>query len=252
MKKLLLLTLGILLSTQVSYAALTDQLTHYYNFNANSTDSVGSSNGTDVNSPTYATGKIGNGFFCASASSQYTDIPNNVFPWGTNTVTINFWMKETSATVGLDAFFMVARTGQGVLLYNNVTNFDFAKPNVVSTNYLWTGIDTNWHMWTWVADGAGMRYYLDGNSTPVASNANATNFTDPLGDNIPLCAYRSGGTIQAGWYHNGAFDEMGIWTRALSTSEISQLYNSGAGLNPVAPAASSPTSFGFFWWRKHY
>lgn len=211
--------------------ALTDNLTAYYKFNSNANDSVGSNNGTEVNTPTYTSGNgsLGNCMSLASASSQYVTLPNAVFPWGTNTVTINFW-SNVATTAGINqAVFMVARTGQGAMIYMSFGVWDWAKPNVVSTNYTWAG-DSTWHMWTFVADGSGMRYYLDGNSTPVATNANTANFVDPIGDTIPVGAYRSGGTIQSGWYLNGKIQAMGIWSRALSTSEISQLYNSGSGL----------------------
>lgn len=213
--------------------------THYYNYTANSNDAVGSSNGTDTNTPTYTSGgKPGNALTLVSASSQYVSLPNGVFPWGTNTVSINMWIKMSS-TSGNQSWVMTARTGQGCLIYKSGTNtIDFAKPNVVSTTYNWTGIDTNWHMWTFVADGSGMRYYLDGNSTPVASNANTTNFTDPSGDTLEVGAYRSGGTIQAGWYNDGQTDSLGIWDVALSTSEIAELYNSGDGISYPFTAAS--------------
>lgn len=219
--------------------ALTDQLTAYYKFNSNANDSVGSNNGTEVNTPTYTTGNgsLGDCMSLASASSQYVTLPNGVFPWGTNTVTVNMWVNVAS-TAANQGVFMVARTSQGAMMYFSAAGWDFAKPNVVSLTYSFTG-DSAWHMWTFVADGSGMRYYKDGNSTPVASNANTAVFSDPSGDTIPVGAYRSGGSIQSGWYLNGKIQALGVWSRALSTSEISQLYASGSGLQYPFSASSS-------------
>lgn len=212
-------------------------LTHYYKTDSNFNDNKGSSNGTDVNSPTYTSGKISNAFTAVAASSQYSSLPNAVFPWATNTMSINLWLKFSN-TAGNQSMFMTARTGQGLLFYKSGTNtMDFSKPNVVSTTYNWTGIDTGWHMWTCVMDGSGMRVYLDGNSTPVASNANTANIVDPSGDTMEFGAYRSGGTIQSGWYLDGQMDEIGVWSTALSTTDIATLYNSGTGI--TYPDASS-------------
>ena len=36
----------------------------------------------------------------------------------------------------------------------------------------------------------------------------------------------------------GLLDEIGIWNRELSESEVTKLYNKGKGLNPLAPKAS--------------
>lgn len=253
MKKLLLTLLFSIAFTGIANAQLTTSLRAYYSFDTNSNDIYGSYNGTPVNSPTYTAGKIGNALTCSSASSQYVDLPNAVFPWGTNTFSVNMWIKMSN-TSGNRGWFMVARTGQGAMFYKSGTNIiDWAKPNVVSTSYTWTGIDTSLHMWTVVADGSGMRYYLDGNTTPVASNTNTTNFTDPgPGDLIPLCAYRSAGSLQAGWYFDGQIDEMGVWSKALSTSEITELWNGGNGNNFLASSSTQPTTLGFFRFFKRF
>lgn len=63
-------------------------------------------------------------------------------------------------------------------------------------------------MWTFVGDASGMRTYLDGNTTPVATNANTANIVAPSTDTLEVGAYRSGGTLQAGWYIGGQVDEM--------------------------------------------
>lgn len=210
--------------------ALTDNIRAYYKFNANADDSTANArNGTPTNSPTYTSGNLGDALTLAASSSQHVLVPNAVFPWGTNTVTINFWLKVAS-TSGNQGFFMVARTGQGAMVYNSGNLWDFAKPNVVSTTYSWT-TDSNWHMWTFVADASGMRYYKDGNSTPVASGANTANFVDPIGDTIPIGGYKSGGSMVAGWYTDGQIQHFGVWSDAKSTADIASLYNSGAGVD---------------------
>jgi hypothetical protein len=46
-----------------------------------------------------------------------------------------------------------------------------------------------------------------------------------------------GARISPTEYFSGYIDEVGVWNRALSGSEVSQLYNSGNGLNPLAKPA---------------
>ena len=96
--------------------ALTTELTHYYSTNSDFSDDVGSNDGTDTNTPTYTTGKISKAFTCASASSQYTSIANNSFPWGTNIYSFNIWLKLAS-TGANQAITMTFRTTGKVLLF---------------------------------------------------------------------------------------------------------------------------------------
>lgn len=225
-----ILTFGLLFSNPKEvYALLTDNITTYWKMDSSSADSVGSNNGTDSNSPTYTSGKISNALTLVRASSQYVSFPNAIFPWATNAYTLNIWVKLADV-VNNQSFSMTARSGKGIIFYYTLGMITHSKPNVVDLNYTWLGVDTNWHMWTFVGDGSGMRTYLDGNSSPVASNANTGNIVDPDGDTITFGAYKSGGSLDSGWYMDGQQDEIGIWSRALSTTEISQLYNSGNGL----------------------
>lgn len=214
-------------------------LTHYYKTDSNFNDNKGSNNGTDTNSPTYATGKINNAFTCVASSSQYTSVSNTSFlPYTTNTYTINLWVKFTS-TSGNQALMMTYAGSGNLLLYLSGGAVVHSKSGVSDLSYTWSGADTNWHMWTFVGDGSGMRTYLDGNSTPVASNANTGNITDPSAS-IVFGGYKSAGTLQAGWYLDGKEDEIGIFNAALSTSDIATLYASGSGITyPDATTVNS-------------
>lgn len=205
----------------------TTGLTHYYKANSNMNDGVGSNNGTDTNSPTYTTGKISNAFTCVSASSQYSLISSTGLFGTTNTYTFNVWIKFTTTT-GNQGIAMNYVSAGNPLFYLSGGSIVHSKGGVVDLSYVWS-TDTNWHMWTFVGDVSGMRTYLDGNSTPVASNTNTSALTSPSTTN-PFGGYKNGGTIQAGWYLDGQLDEIGIWSTALSTTDIATLYNSGTGI----------------------
>ena len=70
--------------------------------------------------------------------------------------------------------------------------------------------------------------------TPFVDGTKGTPFSPP-GTGIHSAAadfmvgtYGIAGT--PGAYYSGAVDEMGVWSRALSDSEVAELYNSGSGL----------------------
>lgn len=214
----------------------TTGLTHYWKADSNMNDGAGSSNGTDTNSPTYTSGKISNAFTCVASSSQYSSVSETGLLGTSNTYTLNLWVK-LSSTSGNQSFLMNYSTPGNPLFYFSGGTITHSKGGVVDLNYSWTA-DTNWHMWTFVGDGSGMRTYLDGNSTPVASNAN-TSVLAAATSSVPFGGYKASGSMQAGWYLDGQLDEIGIWSTALSTSDIATLYNSGSGITYPDVAAST-------------
>lgn len=244
MKKLLLTILITFYVTGFANAALTDSLNHYYNYNSNSNDGVGSNNGTDTNSPTYTSGKILNALTLSSASSQYTSFSNtSLFPYGTNAYTVNLWVKYTT-TGGNQSICMNYLTPGNVLFYTSGSSLVHSKGGVVDLTYSWGPSSGTWYMLTFVGSSTGMATYVNGSA--VASNSNTSNIVDPS-SSVPCGGYKSSGVMQAGWYMNGQQDEMGIWSRGITPAEILELYNSGNGYDPVTPvASSSPTTLGFF------
>jgi hypothetical protein len=68
-----------------------------------------------------------------------------------------------------------------------------------------------------------------GNTIGISVNAgtvNTTSFSGGIFDGTTafLIGSRSGAT-----YMNGRIDEVGVWKKLLSASELTELYNSGAG-----------------------
>jgi hypothetical protein len=81
-----------------------------------------------------------------------------------------------------------------------------------------------WHMVTQVWDGSEFRNYVDGVERISKSHP---------GKALDLTAGTQGFGAQLhkkDRRYNGLLDEVGLWDRALSESEIRSLYNSGKGL----------------------
>lgn len=92
-----------------------------------------------------------------------------------------------------------------------------------------------WYMLTWVRTGTTVELFINavsqGTGTTLGSqNCNAT---FALG-------FEAGRNI---YYFNGKMARAGIWSKALSSSEVTELYNSGNGLLYDNPTASVNSNF---------
>ena len=199
--------------------ALTDNLLSYWKLDDNSNDAVGSNNGTDSNI-SYAAAKINNGASFNGSSSKITHSASG-FPTGNAARSVNFWVKLNSTASGRQVFlYGTYSSGQVwcVMMSNSIfvqgymLNASGASSTVLSTG--------TWYMCTVTMDGSGnIAYYLNGSADGTATIAT-------------LNTTASGGIIGNGWdgYFSGMVDEIGFWSRVLSSTEVSQLYNSGNGL----------------------
>ena len=108
-----------------------------------------------------------------------------------------------------------------------------------------------WHYVAMTYDGTNLRGYLDGSlvAGPTAES----------GSGVGTCGdpnYTSVGAIHSGSYMqfmDGEIDESSVWSRALSASEISQLYNSGSGVQyPFSPAITEGSGQTELWQTQAY
>lgn len=226
-----------------SGGTLTTGLAAWYNMEADSSDeTTNNRDGTDTNSPTYSSGngKIVNGLGY-DGSTNYTSIP--YFPWGTNTFSVCTWYKNNSDTVfSLFGVNNGGASGVGVDYGGDggAGTFSFTKSGVANITYAWTA-DNNWNHLCAVQSASAMKLYL--NNTEVASGGNTGNALDP------------GSTVHIGrrnltnnQYYAGAIDLFGVWTKALSTTEISDLYNSGNGNAYREQVAAASPQMQFIWY----
>jgi hypothetical protein len=89
--------------------------------------------------------------------------------------------------------------------------------------------DTNWHMLTYTYDQTitddNFTWYLDGSEVGTADKNNNDNSNSNATSNA-MIAWRDNGAR----YWNGALTEISLWNRILSSGDVSDLYNSGSGL----------------------
>ena len=237
MKKLIsIVFLSLICLTFVSAFNWSDgRLVSYYKFaeasNANAIDSLSTYNLTCIGTITNVSGKIGSGKLAVGKGSDPN--PNrfensNVATLSSTTDTVCSWFKIVNDANKFNIMGNnndTAHSGMAINYYVNgfqavVTSSGYAS----GATYTWTR-ELNWHFLCGVYGETtnAVRMYLDGvnvaNGTwdgrSLSGDKNVTVFADLSGIN-PIA--------------NITLDELGIWNRSLSYSEIQALYNSGTGL----------------------
>lgn len=91
----------------------------------------------------------------------------------------------------------------------------------------------NWSMIALVYNGSGSAFCR----TNASTSGNTTGITGTL---TPAATFRIGarGAPTGADYWDGRVGPVGLWSRALTSGELDQLYNSGAGLDPTAASAA--------------
>ena len=204
----------------LSGGSLTTSLISYYPMSGNSNDYWGTNNGTDT-SVTYGTsyGKVAQGALFGGSSV----ITLSAYPtFGTGNFSIFNWVKTsvTGTRKGMVSWGGNT-TNNGVNLFINTSNhleFDlsFTVGPAGSVNIA----DGNWHLVGVVNTGGSMQLYTDGSADGSAVG---------MSPNITTGGSKEIGADLSPTYMNGDIDELGIWSKVLSTTEITDLYNGGAG-----------------------
>lgn len=244
MKKLLLIAL-FFLATPYAHAALNDAR-GYYSLDESSGNAADSSgNGytmTNNGTMTYAAGKINNGAVISPTGPKYLSTTNILGTTSGGNITIAGCYKVATLPANNTVYYLTqvaagatapnisygieySQTAGVVEVRLNISKMCVANSYVSNTTTLTVG---TWYHIAVTYDGTNGQVYINGSSVagPTAVSGNGTS-----------CG-SDGSQIGAGQGGTGTFDgmadEVGVWSRALSSTEISQLYNSGACLNPYA------------------
>lgn len=215
--------------------SLTTNLVSYYKMEGNSNDSVGSNNGTDT-SMSYSSsyGKLGQGANC-NGSSGYIDLGTGLRYERTQAFTISFWMKSSTST----SYIPIYSSQEGSGNYRGTTIWvSFAGDNrlwlemtSLTTNALKcfgsSSInDGNLKHCVITYDGtsavSGVKMYVDGIAETVTSSVDALSATIVGTANVHI------GRRPDPLYYTGDIDELAIWTRVLTATEVLELFQNGS------------------------
>lgn len=203
----------------------------------NATDSAGSNNGV-VSSVSYAAGMVGQAF-SFNGTSDYITVPGAAIPVGNNPITVEMWVytQSSSWVDNVNTIFEYSG-GSGVTFALDMMSF----PNLQF--YTWTAndktfntglsSDTGWFHVAITHDGTTMRFYINGAQVDSAARTLNTSSGGTL--------YIGRATTVASSFFDGKIDEFTTYSRALTATEILNIYNAGsAGKTLSAPVISSPT-----------
>jgi len=177
----------------------------------------------------YTRGKIGQAVRFDGVD-DYVDTGDPVSADGISEITVSAWFKSAVADTGRQ--YIVSKEKGGFAGWSfrrestEVFTFNIFNANPTVTASSATFRDTLWHHVVATYNGAAIQIYVDGiasgSSAAQTGDLSATtrNLCIGIGDNLTTC---SGGSNPA----NALIDDVRIYNRALSASEILQLYNAG-------------------------
>ena len=219
---------------QASGNPLWDGLQAYYTADNTPNDALGNFNGTLVNGTTYGTGIINQGF-SLDGVNDYVDFGNVLDFDGSTTFSVSFWVKSNNVTtlttrVILGKSFLSGATSDGWYIYSYGSRLGFHIGATISDRliiYKDGALNTSWNYVTIIYDGskiaANQKIYINGIDTAFST------FIDTFTGNSNNTESFKIGASNAGQYFNGIVDEVGVWNRVLTPTEVTELYNSGAG-----------------------
>ncbi|HRG57494.1 MAG TPA: T9SS type A sorting domain-containing protein [Bacteroidia bacterium] len=241
---LLLISITINLVAQIPTYVPTNGLVGYWPFTGNANDISGNGNNGTVNGAILATDRFGASNKTYSFDGTNDTIKTTYVQTNITSMSISAWFKTTTggAIVGGDHNSNCISLAVGKQPYDGINTgkitFRADGPAIaigqITDN---TYLDNNWHHVVGIYSGtAGLindgqfQIYVD--NVLASSTAMATGgLTAPLNDSLP--------TIFGAHYNwspsvfNGLLDDIGIWNRALTTQEISNLYNATNNCNLI-------------------
>jgi len=208
---------------------LIDNLKYYWKLDGNANDSVDSNNflvsGVTFNTP----GIIGNG---ATFNTGYLRALNTTTD--EQTFSISMWIKPTNvennpmivahwrSTPQFNFLSRLGDNGAGKLsFYVSIASYG-VNIHLASTTTL---SNNNWYHIVMIADGVNQMSHMWINNVYQGNVSWGQARYINIGANFNFGSDSDG----AGEYYAGEMDEIGIWNKALSNTEVNELYNSGVG-----------------------
>lgn len=257
MKKLLLLLVGVAMSTQMIMAQVPSNvskngLVACYPFNGNANDESGNGFNGTVNGATLTSDRFGNLNSAYSFNGNFQHILTNILQSNISAYSVSVWFKTTGVDGGGYIFQGSGSCGQGGygtrLIVNSPKKSAEGYGVLYGTDgWAYTDISTTdddfndgvWHHAVGVWDGTGSsvvnpnqcKVYVDGVlvaqtlGTSVGTGGYGTHPNIPMsGTNKALFGMGKCDAVQHSY--NGQLDDISLWNRALTQEEVTNLFYS--------------------------
>jgi hypothetical protein len=242
----------------------TNGLVGWWPFNGNANDESGNGNNGTVNGATLTADRNGNNnsAYSFDGLNDWIVTPNNslffndtisISVWGIFNSTKGFHITYSSASNGSYVFSSSATGGH--------TNTNLGCGGNGGWGNFTNNLNVDWHNLIAIIEGNKTSLYLDG--TFITSWSNAIISCDNLNNKLHFGVEIFGSPE----YSLGNYDDLGIWRRALTQQEITDLYNAQTCTNPSASItpqsnttfcqggsvnlnASTGTNFTYEWYKN--
>lgn len=251
---LVLLFMGFtqFMDAQVPNYVPTNGLVSYWGFNGNANDSSGNTHNGTVNGATLTTDRFGN----ANSAYSFNGISNSIsVPASTaftqNPISYSFWFNKLGSgnpCSGNEAFQVVFSTGSSsqsrdVTLSQGAPSYMGIFRSIPSGCEDQLTQQTNYTLNTWnhavvTYEANVVKVYLNGayiGSTSVTCPVTTANTTCYIGASNPsiwACVA----------YFNGKIDDLAMYNRVLSASEVTTLYNGDVAVTSCPPLSGTLTN----------
>ncbi len=240
--------------------ALTTNLQGYWKLDestGNAADSSGNgSTLTNTNTVVYTAGKINNGGLLVRATPSYFKCADNTALSITGDISVSLWINLTAtASVVGDNMQLISKWQDSsnrdyrMLIGNdNTLNFAFTSGGTGAQSDFGTGAQiTSSGVWYHIVatlnpsggSSTGL-FYVNGSSVSITSHSGAaTSIHDGTSSFVLGIVNPDGTPVEP---LGGILDEVGIWSRVLSSTEVTALYNSGNGLQYPFGESAGPAN----------
>jgi uncharacterized protein (TIGR02145 family) len=220
----------------------TNGLVGYWPFNGNANDESGNANNGTVNGATLTTDRFGNAgkAYGFDGNGDFIDVNDNSSLDLLSQYTLSSWFNVTSypsvndlISVILSKERYLGASGYGLCItasgnpfdmFNNIPNGSSSGVNASLTSSVVIPLN-QWKQFTVVHNGQRRYLYVDG---VIVTEQQFSNQLLNSNQNLFFGKEFTGNTGGGGYsnrYFNGKIDDIGIWNRALSASEVQQLYS---------------------------
>jgi len=209
---------------------LWNNLLAYYTADNTPNDALGTYNGTLTNGATYGTGIINQGF-SLDGVDDFFQLGNVLDFNGDTPFSFSLWVNTSQANTQIFNKVINSNSSRGYRLFIDVNKVNFII-QASSTNRLHLktvdDFSSNWNLINVTYDGlrvpSSIKIYLNGVNQSLTTVANTFTVSSANSNNLTF-----GVAVGAIPYLNGALDEIGCWGRVITSTEVTELYNSGAG-----------------------